>query len=49
MKPEGEAGQIALKEERHRYILELLGSKVRGEDSALTAKQLQDVLVALFL
>jgi DeoR/GlpR family transcriptional regulator of sugar metabolism len=29
MKPEAEAGQIALKEERHRYILELLGSEGR--------------------
>src|ERR1700677_3477679 len=29
MKPEPEAGQIALKEERHQYILELLGSEGR--------------------
>src|SRR5260370_22895962 len=29
MKPEAEAGQIALKEERHQYILELLGSEGR--------------------
>src|SRR5580692_4510763 len=29
MKPETEAGQIALKEERHQYILELLGSEGR--------------------
>src|SRR3979411_2567708 len=29
MKPEVEAGQIALKEERHQYILELLGSEGR--------------------
>jgi DeoR/GlpR family transcriptional regulator of sugar metabolism len=29
MKPEAEAGQIALKEERHQYILELLGSQGR--------------------
>ncbi len=29
MKPEAEAGQIALKEERHRYILEQLGSEGR--------------------
>ena len=29
MKPEAEAGQIALKEERHQYILELLGSERR--------------------
>jgi DeoR/GlpR family transcriptional regulator of sugar metabolism len=29
VKPEAEAGQIALKEERHQYILELLGSKGR--------------------
>src|SRR5258708_12965476 len=28
-KPEAEAGQIALKEERHQYILELLGSEGR--------------------
>src|SRR5258708_32552837 len=28
-KPEAEAGQIALKEERHQYILELLGSECR--------------------
>src|ERR1700686_1749661 len=29
MKPEAEAGQIALKEERHQYILDLLGSEGR--------------------
>jgi len=29
MKPEAEAGQVALKEERHQYILELLGSEGR--------------------
>src|ERR1700685_2474719 len=29
MRPEAEAGQIALKEERHQYILELLGSEGR--------------------
>src|SRR5207245_4575293 len=29
MKPEPEPGQIALKEERHQYILELLGSEGR--------------------
>src|SRR6266481_3402495 len=29
MKPEAEAGQIALKEERRQYILELLGSEGR--------------------
>src|ERR1700720_3021089 len=29
MKLEAEAGQIALKEERHQYILELLGSECR--------------------
>src|ERR1700721_568497 len=29
MKPEAEAGQIALKEERHQFILELLGSEGR--------------------
>src|SRR5260221_9163287 len=29
MKPEADAGQIALKEERHQYILELLGSEGR--------------------
>jgi hypothetical protein len=29
MNTEAEAGQIALKEERHRYILELLGSEGR--------------------
>jgi len=29
MKAEPEAGQIALKEERHQYILELLGSEGR--------------------
>src|SRR5260370_18221917 len=29
MKPEAEAGQTALKEERHQYILELLGSEGR--------------------
>src|SRR6266849_9092107 len=29
MKPEAEAGQIALKEERHQYILELLGCEGR--------------------
>src|SRR6201981_4096090 len=29
MKPEPEAGQIALKEEHHQYILELLGSEGR--------------------
>ncbi|MGA2814617.1 MAG: DeoR family transcriptional regulator, partial [Candidatus Acidiferrum sp.] len=29
MKPEAEAGQIALREERHQYILELLGSEGR--------------------
>ena len=29
VKPEAEAGQIALKEERHQYILELLGSEGR--------------------
>jgi len=29
MKPEAEPGQIALKEERHQYILELLGSEGR--------------------
>src|ERR1700752_57268 len=29
MKPEAEAGQIALKEERHQYILEQLGSEGR--------------------
>src|ERR1700733_14971049 len=29
MKPETEAGQIALKEERHQYIMELLGSEGR--------------------
>src|SRR5260370_26893390 len=29
MNPEAEAGQIALKEERHQYILELLGSEGR--------------------
>src|ERR1700719_582315 len=29
MKSEAEAGQIALKEERHQYILELLGSEGR--------------------
>src|ERR1700734_3442575 len=29
MKSESEAGQIALKEERHQYILELLGSEGR--------------------
>jgi DeoR/GlpR family transcriptional regulator of sugar metabolism len=29
MKTEAEAGQIALKEERHQYILELLGSEGR--------------------
>jgi DeoR/GlpR family transcriptional regulator of sugar metabolism len=29
LKPEAEAGQIALKEERHQYILELLGSEGR--------------------
>src|SRR6195256_5922587 len=29
MKPEAEAGQIALKEERHQYILELIGSEGR--------------------
>ena len=29
MKPEAEAGQNALKEERHQYILELLGSEGR--------------------
>ena len=29
MKPEAEAGQITLKEERHQYILELLGNEGR--------------------
>jgi DeoR/GlpR family transcriptional regulator of sugar metabolism len=29
MKPEAEAGQVALKEERHQYILELLGNEGR--------------------
>ena len=29
MKPEPEAGQTTLKEERHQYILELLGSEGR--------------------
>src|ERR1700694_6268460 len=29
MKPEAEAGQIALKAERHQHILELLGSDCR--------------------
>ena len=29
MKPEAEAGKIALREERHQYILELLGSEGR--------------------
>src|SRR4029077_14589548 len=29
MKPDPQAGQIALKEERHQYILELLGSEGR--------------------
>src|ERR1700746_3116529 len=29
MKPEPEAGQFALKEERHQYILQLLGSEGR--------------------
>ena len=29
MKPEAEAGQVALREERHQYILELLGSEGR--------------------
>src|SRR5580704_17599824 len=29
MNPEAQAGQIALKEERHQYILELLGSEGR--------------------
>src|ERR1700722_9415931 len=29
MKPAAEAGQIALREERHQYILELLGSEGR--------------------
>src|SRR5258708_14517027 len=29
MKPEAEAGQIALREERHQYMLELLGSEGR--------------------
>src|SRR6204780_3865707 len=29
MKPEAEAGQIALREERHQYILELLRSEGR--------------------
>src|SRR6201988_191393 len=29
MKPEVEAGQVALKEDRHQYILELLGSEGR--------------------
>lgn len=29
LKPDAEAGQIALKEERHQYILELLGSEGR--------------------
>src|SRR5882762_9785328 len=29
VKPEAEAGQIALREERHQYILDLLGSEGR--------------------
>src|SRR5205807_3833080 len=38
MKPEAEAGQIALKEERHQYILELLGSGGRVLTSELSSR-----------
>src|SRR5260370_23696719 len=38
MKPEPEAGQIALREERHQYILELLGSEGRVLASDLSSR-----------
>src|SRR5258708_21552582 len=38
MKPEAEADQIALKEERHQYILELLGSDARALAADLSSR-----------
>jgi predicted HTH transcriptional regulator len=38
MKPEAEAGQIALREDRHQYILELLGSEGRVVAADLSSR-----------